>query len=118
MGIPRSLLMFVAVVVTAISSRESEAAESKFNALIELGVNLCAADPPSVIDGGGTLVRCATRCSLLTSCVHFNYRSDEKICELYQFTPESYSSVPVCAHYQVRQSCKNHKLCVYCKWST
>ena len=101
MGILRSLLLFVVVMVTAISRKYAEAAESKFSVLIKSGAKLCAADPPFVTKENVTLVHCATRCASLNSCAHFNYKKNEKTCEIYLLKPECYLSTPTCAHYQV-----------------
>jgi len=101
MGILRSLLLFVVVMVTAISRKYAEAAESKFSVLIKSGAKLCAADPPFVTKENVTLVHCATRCASLKSCAHFNYKKNEKTCEIYLLKPECYLSTPTCAHYQV-----------------
>lgn len=112
MAIPRTLLLLAAAVATAIGSRPTEAAENKFNAMMKSGVKLCSADPPSMTETKVSLIHCATRCASLTSCANFNFRNNEKTCELYQFTPKCYSSTPTCTHYQVNfMSCADHKLC-------
>ena len=104
MVIFRTLLLLAAVVVITIVGRSTYPADNNFNALMDSGVRLCSADPPTVTETKTSLIHCATRCASLTSCAHFNYRNKEKTCELYQFAPDCFYSTPTCSHYQVNSN--------------
>src|SRR6218665_563290 len=77
------------------------------------GTVICALDQPSTVipfDQLSSLpsgscspmgVRCAWQCTLDQNCTNFNYREDQRSCDLFNYTPNICSTSQDCFHLQV-----------------
>src|SRR5688572_17098238 len=77
---------------------------------------MCALDQPSLVIPFDQLpplpsgscspngVRCAWQCTLDPDCTNFNYREDERRCELFRYTPNNCSMLQECRHLQVSEN--------------
>jgi hypothetical protein len=79
------------------------------------GARVCSVDQPLIVlpmRSQTMVIQCGTKCTSSSTCIYYQFKSDVKQCELFDYLPQNFSVINQCIGYAVQPSKRNLRIFV------